>query len=215
MDNFVASRDTPAMRALAELLSGGGERRLFLLAPQASGKSHLLQAACRDRAAAGHPVAYVPLREKARFAPDLLAGFSRLDLVCLDDVDAIAGEPEWERALFNLFNEIDANGGRLLIASRKRPAVFELRDLNSRLQSVLRVHLEAADDERRSRILSERASELGFVLPDEAVRYLLQHQARDLHSLMATLEGIDRYALACKRRVTLPLVLDFLRSGVG
>jgi hypothetical protein len=36
--------------------------------------------------------------------PGLLEGFDRLDLVALDDLDAVAGVAGWEAALFTLFN---------------------------------------------------------------------------------------------------------------
>lgn len=212
LDNFDSHFDPTPLTALEGLIGGQGERCLYLLGPDSSGKSHLLQATCRARAMAGHPVAYVPLAEKAAFSPDILAGFARLDLVCVDDVERVAEDGPWERALFNLFNEMDAMGSRLVMASRCPPSVFALADLTSRLDAMLRVRLSAPDDERRARILVQRALELGFELPREAVDHLLTHQARDLHSLVAMLEGIDRFALATQRRVTLPLVRDYLRT---
>ena len=46
---------------------------------------------------------------------EVLEGGSQLECVCLDDLDAVTGALEWERALFGLLREIDERGGRLIV----------------------------------------------------------------------------------------------------
>ena len=59
----------------------------------------------------------------------VLEGMGALDLVCLDDLQAVAGQPEWEIALFRLYEELRNSGGNLVVASNGPPAesVFGLR----------------------------------------------------------------------------------------
>lgn len=210
LENFVAHGDPPVVAALAGLLDGTTHRHVFLKGPVASGKSHLLQALCN--ASMAQRAIYLPLTRRAGWSPDLLAGFSGLDLICVDDVHDVAADSEWERALFNLFNDADAAGCRLLMASRQPPAVLALPDLRSRLHSMLRLSLEAPSDALKACVLKRRAHDFGFELDDESVRYLLTREKRDLHSLVDLLEAVDRFALRAKRRVNRTLIRDYLQT---
>src|SRR5471030_2391518 len=68
---------------------------LWLWGAHGSGKTHLLQAACAG-AAAGDSAAYFPLDRGLALPPDALTGFERSHVLCIDDVDAIAGDQAWE-----------------------------------------------------------------------------------------------------------------------
>jgi DnaA family protein len=45
--------------------------------------------------------------------------------------------------------------------------------------------------------------------------YLLHHGRRDLPSLLAVLDALDRYSLQTKRQITLPLVREVLQQAQG
>ena len=99
-DNFLSS---PANQVLLNSLRGhtgsGGEPLVFLHGPAGSGKSHLLQASCHQ---AGARALYLPLAEVMDHAPgEVLQGVEALDLVCLDDLQAVLGRRAWELALFD------------------------------------------------------------------------------------------------------------------
>ncbi len=49
-------------------------------------------------------------------------------------------------------------------------------------------------------------------LGEDVVAYLLRHARRDMASLIAILDALDRYSLQYKRAVTLPLVRDALEA---
>lgn len=66
----------------------------------------MLHAACAELSLAGDAVGYVPLDKRAYFVPDVLEGMEHLSLVCIDNVQCIAGDEEWELALFNLYNRV-------------------------------------------------------------------------------------------------------------
>ena len=59
-----------------------------------------------------------------------------------------------------------------------------------------------------------KAARRGLRLPDEVLVYLLSRMPRDLTSLNAVLEALDRYSLATKRPVTLPLVREALERKI-
>ena len=71
--------------------------------------------------------------------------------------------------------------------------------------------LVAGEAELRT-VLRQQASARGLVLGDDVTDYMLKRFARDLGSLMALLERLDRHALRTQRALTIPLLKDMLDS---
>jgi DnaA family protein len=61
-------------------------------------------------------------------------------------------------------------------------------------------------------VLKHAAHERGIALADDVPAYLLTHFRRDMPSLMALLDALDRFSLEQKRAVTLPLLRTMLAS---
>ncbi|WP_374473701.1 DnaA regulatory inactivator Hda [Arenimonas sp.] len=198
-----------AVRAAAR-----GESRdwLFLAGPAGSGKSHLLLAACAEAAAAGRRAAYLPLPAFAGRLADALAQQEGFDLVCLDGLDAIAGNAADEEALFHFHNRARAGGGVVLYAARGNPAALgiALPDLVTRLGQCVRLTLEPLDEAGRRAVLRERAARRGLELDDAVLDYLLRRVDRDLASLTRLLDTLDRASLAAQRRITIPFLRQHL-----
>jgi DnaA family protein len=182
---------------------------VFLSGPAGSGKTHLLLAACAAATAAGRSAQYLSLA-KTQNRADAIRALGGSDLLALDDVHAIAGDAAAEHALFDLYNRCKMEKSTLLFSAAAVPAQIgiALPDLASRLSACTQARLSALDDAARRDLLRERAQARGLVLDDAALDWLFAHTARDLGSLVAQLERIDRAALAAQRRVTLP----FLRA---
>ena len=53
---------------------------------------------------------------------------------------------------------------------------------------------------------------LGIELPDEVCSYLLKHGKRDMASLLETVENLKDAAFAAKRKITVPLAREVLKS---
>ena len=143
-----------------------------------------------------------------------LEGLRVLDLVCVDDLDSVAGNPVWENALFGCFNEVRAAEGRLLISSKRPLSELEfcLPDLASRLAWGVRHKLQLPDDEGKLEILRQRANALRIEVPDEVQDYLIKHGRRDMASLLHTLERLKDVAFAEKRKITVPMTRRILRA---
>src|SRR5699024_8392798 len=103
LDAFVGATNAGVRAAVAAVVAGQGQR-LYLHGPQATGKTHLLQAACRAISDAGLRGSYVPLRHMGPQLRGLLSGMQTLDCLCLDDISAIAGDREAEIALVGLID---------------------------------------------------------------------------------------------------------------
>lgn len=210
-DNFYLSGSA---RQIVESLTapGGGHHLVYLWGARASGRSHLLQALCRSRLAAGAPSRYLPLTERGQFPPDILSGTERQSVVCLDDIDSVAGDGPWERALFNLYNELSGGDGRLVVSAACAPRrlALDLADLRSRLQSGLTFHLAELPDGDKRELLKMRAKGRGMRLGDDAAEYIVRRSGRGLDELMAVLERLDAGTLERRRRLTVPLIKEAL-----
>jgi DnaA family protein len=185
---------------------------VWLWGPPASGRTHLLQAACAQAGEQGRTAAYFPMREREQFPEGALAGCERLDVVCFDDVELVAGDESRERELFVLFNAMQENEGRLLLAAARAPGAvaWKLPDLGSRMGSCLVIQLHPLDEDGQTRVLRERARSHGLELPQETARYLLRRFPRDLKTLCELLETLDVASLAAQRRLTVPFIKEVI-----
>ncbi len=197
------------------MAADGDERQAWLAGAAGLGKTHLLQAACHEAAAHGLRPAYLPLDAADTLRPDMLEGLEALDLVCLDGIDTVAGEDDWEAGLFGLINAARNAHTRLVFCGRRTPAHIGVRlpDLASRLAWGPVLQLAPLDDAQKRAALMARARELGLELPAAAADYLGRHFGRDLAGQLARLEELDRASLAAGRRLTVPFIKQVLSSS--
>lgn len=212
---FYSGANGPAVHAIKQAAITGGQQVHWIWGRQGSGRSHLLQAAVAAAGANNQRCAWLPLGNPAEFMPAMLEGMGMLDLVCVDDIDAVAGDAEWERQLFRMFEDLKANNGRLLVSAKSSPAEagFSLRDLESRLASGPTWKLHALNDEELYEALKLRARWRGLELSEDAGQYLLRRVTRDAATLFAVLDTADQAALAAQRKLTVPFLRTVLESA--
>jgi len=213
--NFVDGQNGPARHWVELLVQGGGPEAVYLWGPSGSGKTHLLEAAGRALAELGAQVAYLPLAGQDLLDPSMLIGLEGVEIVCIDDIDAVAGQRHWEESLFHLLNRLRHRGRRWIATGHGAPAALGLglADLESRIAAALAARLAVLAEPERVEALQRRAAERGFRLPEPVTRFLLRRFPRDLHTLFAVLEELDQVSLQQRRRVSLPLVRS-LAAGV-
>ncbi|MGB5309077.1 MAG: DnaA regulatory inactivator Hda, partial [Arenicellales bacterium] len=83
-----------------------------------------------------------------------------------------------------------------------------LRDLVTRLMSGLTYQVLPLGEDQKITALQERASDRGFEINEEAVKYILNRYRRETGNLFRILDQIDQATLEHKRLITIP----FLRS---
>ncbi|MBO9663235.1 DnaA regulatory inactivator Hda [Dokdonella sp.] len=212
-DSFVAGANAAAVELLRAIAQGGEESWAYLAGASGSGRTHLLVAACACANAAGRSAQYLSLAALRTRRAEAIRGFGGSDLLAIDDLDAIAGEREAEHALFDLYNRCRAERASLLFAATAPAAQLGigLPDLVSRLSACTQLALKPLDESARRDLLRDRALARGIELDDAALDWLFARGRRDLASLLAALDRIDRASLASQRRVTVP----FLRSLLG
>lgn len=214
-ENFHAASNREAAARLRQLLDAppsAAPATLFLWGESASGKSHLLQAACRLAQMQGRTPLYVPFSEPG-LNPRMLEEAHDAFLICLDDVHRVAGDMAWEAGLFALYELARASGAKLVAAATAAPVRVGLMmpELATRFAWGAVYQLQPLTDADKLDAIRLRAQNRGFDVPSEVARYILNRYPRDLHSLFALLERIDVASLASQRRVTIP----FLRQLEG
>lgn len=206
-DNFVEGANIQLVRALRDcpLVSSP----IYLWGPAGSGKTHLLHAAAHRVTAAGGQVLWAgPSRPLPWEWPDP-DGSERLALAVIDDCHQL--DADRQQAAFSLFVK-DAGAGHCILAAGNQPPVdLPLRDdLRSRLGWGLVFKTEPLTDAAINQVLREEAVRRGIDLSDDVMRYLQTRFERDLKSLMSLLDRLDRFSLAEKRSITLPLLKQML-----
>ncbi|ROR35073.1 DnaA regulatory inactivator Hda [Inmirania thermothiophila] len=209
LERFHPGPNRAAWERVAEAALAGGI--LYLWGAAGSGKTHLLQGACHRAAQAGRRAAYLDLADPACRSEAALEGLERMDLVCLDGLEHVAGNRAWEGAALLLLDAAGRGGG-VIAASRAPLAGLDLAlpDLRSRLAWGGVYGLEPLADDELAEALRLHAEARGIELPREVARFLLARHPRRLDRLVDLLARLDRESLAAGRRLTLPFVRDLL-----
>ncbi len=210
-ESFWPAGNEALVTYLTELCGSGASPGCWIWGAAATGKTHLLQAVC-DRS--GDRSVYLPLAMFVEAGPEVLDDLENRQFICLDDIDTIAGSEEWQRSLFALCNQAQDSGGILVISASAtaRECGFTLKDLQSRFSRLPPFHIQPLADPDRARALQLRAKLRGLALPTETANYLLTRRKRDMASLYALLDRLDREALKAQRRLTIPFVKTVLSS---
>jgi DnaA family protein len=185
LDNYLAGANAEALERVRALAAGRlAEAIVYLWGESGSGRTHLLRAAVQANPA----------------------------LVTADDVETL--DAAGQQALFIAINAARDGGPGVLATGKAPPSGLELReDLRTRLAWGLVYHLKPLTDPEKARHLRAEAAHRGLELSEEVVWYLLSHLPRDLATLRAVLDRLDRHSLARKRAITLPLVRTALSKN--
>lgn len=191
--NFVPGGNAELAHAVEAAVQGGTcERVMYLWGEHAAGKTHLLKAFAQ---ASGGRARYVP-------AADFMDA-GNAPIFALDDIEQLsAGE---QVTLFNAFNERTFEF--LLVSAQSAPKDVGIRkDLATRLATGLTYRVLPLTDEEKGAALAAHAKQRGFSIPGDVTAYLLTHSRRDMGSLIAALDCLDRYSLETGRPITIPLL---------
>jgi DnaA family protein len=214
-DSYVAGDNALALALLRAAAQSEDAPWVFLAAPSGCGKTHLLVAACAAADEHGRSAQYLPLQRMHAGGAATLRSLGGSNLLALDDVDAIAGDAAAEHALFDLYNRCRVDRSTMLFSAAATPAQCGIRlpDLVSRLSACAQAVLKPLTDGERREALRQRAQARGLILDDTVLDWLFARTQRDLGSLTALLERLDRESLAAQRRITVPFLRQLLGNG--
>jgi DnaA family protein len=204
LDSFVTGANAELLSRLRGLGDRGSFDALYLWGASGCGKSHLLAAAV--------------LGAEGRRPAQLLAGAEigaeiavpPGTLLAIDDLEMLSAAAQI--ALFRTFNAARLAGLAILLAGRVPPVSLDLReDLRTRIGQSLVYEVKPLSDDEKSAALKRHALMRGMKVDEGLVRYLLSRGRRDLNSLMAVLDSLDRTTLEQQRPATLPLLKEIMQ----
>ena len=206
LDNFVAGRNAELIARLRGLADARhDERFIYMWGAPASGRTHLLHATLSLLASAGARTAFIECGGDARFERNP----SALDAIAADDVERLSDDGQL--ALFNLYNALRESGATLLVAGNVAPMQLPLRsEVVTRLGWGLVYEVHGLGDAEKANALAAHAAARGFALHADLAQYLLTRVRRDMPTLLAIVDELDRYSMESKRPVTMPLLRELL-----
>jgi len=211
-NDFFPGTNQEIVTHLQRCIAGLGEQQIFLWGKSGQGKSHLLQACCHQAQNQNLSSFYFDLSNAELPDPSILSGLDEYDVVCFDNIERIAGNTAWELTFFNFFNQHRDRGHKLIVSASSAPndIAIQLPDLKTRLNWGLSLKMQPLTDSDLIAALIFKADQMGFEIAPQAGRFLLTHYDRDLTSLWALLEKLDKASLAAKRKLTIPFLKQIL-----
>jgi DnaA family protein len=213
-ENFISDRADLIIASLKALIQGDGEAQIGLWGTTASGKTHLLNASADYARQKSVVLQIYDAKQLLQCDANEFEGFSHCDVLAIDNLDAIAGNAEWEACFYQVINRCRDGDYRFVFAMAHRPEDLEttLDDFRSRLQWGLMLQLPSSDDIEIRQILHKRAQLIGIELAEDVISYLMTHHARNLATQMAILQRLDGASLSQQRKVTIPLIKQALQE---
>lgn len=206
-DNFISLGNEPSLSYLQTHLTGRKPFFLYLWGKTHAGCSHLLQAACQHLPEQNTAV-YLPLDKLKWQGPKILQGMESMNLVCIDELQLIAGDKQWEEALFHFFNRVFDQGNSIITAAKSAPQTLgiKLPDLSSRISSAVVYQIKELDDAGKLSLLKARALSQGLTLSSESAHYILNRAGRSMQELMSIMKFLDHQSLSANRKLTIPFI---------
>lgn len=206
LDESVAGGNDELVQSLRRVVVGTGEARaLYLWGTPGCGRSHWLRACAHDARVAGTPVIWFEGQGTPAPAP------GEPPLLLVDDVEQL--DDASQGRLFTLYNLVREHAGGIVATGTAPPARLALRpDLKTRLAWGLVYQVRPLADTEKATALIRHAHARGLRLTDEVADYMLAHGRRDLHSLLAALDALDRSSLEQHRPLTVPLLREVLQT---
>ncbi|MEM1383985.1 MAG: DnaA/Hda family protein [Pseudomonadota bacterium] len=208
-EDFLCSEANAEALAIVEAWEQWPGRRLALIGPPRSGKTHLAHV---WMAATGAVVAEARTLGLADPAPLAAARF-----VVVENADRLGDARTAEDALFHLYNLMAAEGGHLLLTARSAPTAWPLAtpDLASRVQSLALARIQPPDDTLLSSVLIKLFRDRQIDVSPDVVRFLAKRMDRSFAAAESIVAKLDGLSLTRKRPVTRAMAAEVLGDGAA
>ena len=213
-DSFFCSPDNQnLMTRLADIAISQDANEIIIHGEKGSGKSFLMQAICNELSSSEKQFAFIPMKKALNMGVEIFQNLGSLDTVCIDDLQLILANQEWETALFNLINECQQSKCSLILSLGGTQPVEEsivLPDLLSRIKRMEFLPLHAVQDELFNQAIVFVAQQLEIKIDNAELEFLLNHQTRIFSLLVENIITLDKQAASLKRKITIPLIKETL-----
>ena len=140
---------------------------------------------------------------------EIFSKFKTKEALVIEDFD----EKISESLLFSLWNKILQDNKYLLITSKK-PIIsykFKLEDLNSRINSCIRIGIKLPSDNLITVILAKNFSDKQISIKKNQIDYILKRIDRSYENISKFISILDKYSLKKASPVSLKLIKEVLK----
>lgn len=204
-DFFVSPANALAVAALERWRDWPG-RRMLLIGPRGSGKTHLAHVWAAETEAEIVPASALDAAD----LPTLAAGRG----IVVEDVDRLAGMLAPEHRLLHLYNMAGEAGCHLLLSGtgRARNWPFLLPDLASRMQALPVATLDAMDDALLAALLAKLFADRQLRIAPRVIAFLVRRIERSHTAARRVVEALDARGLAEGRAISRTLAAEVLEA---
>ncbi|MEL7239920.1 MAG: DnaA/Hda family protein, partial [Planctomycetota bacterium] len=196
---------------------------LFIHGGVGLGKTHLLQALCREYATK-HPTGRWAYMTGEEFTNSFLQAirtnkvdaFRRrmrdLDLLVIDDVHFLGGKKATQEEFLHTFNAVEAMGNQVVMASDAHPRTIASfgESLINRFVSGMVVRIESPNKIMRERILQALARRHDIALPEDVADWIATRVTQNVRELEGAVTRLAAHVRLGQRELNIRLAADVL-----
>jgi len=227
-DTFVEGKANQLAAAAARQVSenpGGAYNPFFIYGGVGLGKTHLMHA-IGNQMMKDNPNARVVYLHSERFVADMVNAlrhnkidefkrfYRSLDALLIDDIQFFANKEQSQEEFFHTFNTLLEGNKQVILTSDRFPKEVDgLEDrLKSRFGWGLTIAVEPPEFEMRVAILLKKASEFGFILPDEVAFFIAKRLRGNVRDLEGALKRVGAFAQFTQQSLTVEVVKEALKD---
>ena len=214
--SFVAGGNSMLITALHGAVAGDPSSSIvYFYGDHGTGRTHLIKSVLRECEDRRRSAVLISMSDRFRLSPRTLSR-AREDVILIDDVDQVAGDTEWEHAIYEIVNSVKGGSGQSLVVSsllRQGDAGFSRKDIVTRLSWGVTFHVEELSDDDKLKALEMRAALRGMKLTDETARFMITRLPRSMKDLMNALCMLE-HSLEDGHRLSY-LTIPFVKKALG
>ena len=230
-ENYCNSVSNRVARSIGEAIATDPKCKtfnpLFIFGSPGVGKTHLIQAIgirIKERNPRSR-VLYVTARLfesqyttalKNNRINDFINFYQSIDVLILDEIQHIIGKESTQRTFFHIFNHLQLNQKQIILSSDTRPAQMEGMDkrMLDRFKWGMTAELEKPDYELRRNVLSQKAKQEGFNIPDEVIDYIASNVTESIRELEGIMVSLGVHATVLGVDINIDLARRVLANAV-
>lgn len=143
--------------------------------------------------------------------------YRNIDILLIDDIQAIIGKESTQEEFFNTFNTLHSANKQIIISSDKPPKEFETLEerLRSRFEWGLQVDIQPPDYETRMAILRKKGELEGYTIDDEVLKYIASNVKSNIREIEGALTKIVAVSRLKSIKVDAALAEEVLKDLIS